>query len=71
MSDLGEVAELSRHDVELLRLLAGGLPLDEVARRAHTSQRPVRRRRLGVICGRMGFRASIQAAARAVWQGLV
>jgi len=29
--------QLSREDVELLRLLAGGLPLDAVARRMNTS----------------------------------
>lgn len=71
MSDIGEAAELGRQDVELLRLLPGGLPLDEVARHANTSQRPVRRRRLGVIWGRMGFRPSIQAVAWAARRGLV
>jgi DNA-binding NarL/FixJ family response regulator len=48
------VAELSRQDVELLRLLAGGLPLDAVARRLNTSERTVRRR-VKAICDRLGY----------------
>jgi DNA-binding NarL/FixJ family response regulator len=62
--------ELSRQDVELLELLAGGLPLDAVARRMGTSERTVRRRVRG-ICDRLGLRSSIQAVAWAARRGLV
>jgi DNA-binding NarL/FixJ family response regulator len=62
--------QLSREDVELLRLLAGGLPLDAVARRLHTSDRTVRRR-VKASCDRLGCRSSIQAVVWAARQGLV
>ena len=62
--------QLSRDDVELLGLLACGLPLDAVARRLHTSERTVRRR-VKAICDRLGCRSSIQAVAWAARQGLV
>jgi DNA-binding NarL/FixJ family response regulator len=64
------VAELSRQDVELLKLLACGLPLDAVARRMNTSERTVRRR-MKAICDRLGFTSSIQAIVWAARQGLV
>ena len=64
------VAELSRQDVELLALLARGLPLDAVARRLDTSERTVRRR-VKAICDRLGFTTSIQAVVWAARRGLV
>jgi DNA-binding NarL/FixJ family response regulator len=64
------VAELSRQDVELLRLIARGLPLDAVARRMDTSERTVRRR-VKAICDRLGCTSSIQAVVWAARQGLV
>jgi DNA-binding NarL/FixJ family response regulator len=64
------VAELSRQDVELLKLLACGLPLDAVARRLNTSERTVRRR-VKAICDRLGCTSSIQAVVWAARQGLV
>jgi DNA-binding NarL/FixJ family response regulator len=64
------MTELSREDVELLRLLARGLPLDAVARRLNTSERTVRRRVRG-ICERLGVGASIEAVVWAARQGLV
>jgi DNA-binding NarL/FixJ family response regulator len=72
MTDPGAavVGELSRQDVELLRLLAGGLPLEAVARRMDTSERTVRRR-VKAICDRLGFTSSIQAVVWAARQGLV
>lgn len=75
MADAGPAApiwaaELSRQDVEVLRLIARGLPLDAVARRMHTSERTVRRR-VKAICDRLGFASSIQAVVWAVRQGLV
>ena len=62
--------QLSREDVELLRLIAGGLPLDAVARRLHTSERTVRRR-IKSICDRLGVSSSIQAVVWAAHRGLV
>ncbi len=75
MADPGSVthppaAELTTADVELLRLLAGGLPMDAVARRLDTSERTVRRR-VKALCDRLGFRTSIQAIVWAARQGLV
>ncbi len=68
---VGELApELSHQDVELLKLLAGGLPLDAVARRLGTSERTVRRRVKG-IRDRLGLSSSIQAVAWAARRGLV
>ena len=64
------MAELSRQDVELLGLIARGLPLDAVARRLNTSERTVRRR-VKAICDRLGFPTSIQAVVWAARQGLV
>jgi len=61
---------LSRQDVELLRLLAQGLPLGSVARRLCTSERTVRRR-TRAICNRLGVRASIQAVVWAAHEGLL
>jgi len=64
------MSTVSREDVELLRLLAGGLPLEAVARRLNTSERTVRRR-VKAICDRLGFTTAIQAVAWAARQGLV
>jgi len=62
--------ELSHQDLELLKLLAGGLPLDAVARRMGKSERTVRRRVRG-ICDQLGVGTSIQAVAWAARRGLV
>jgi DNA-binding NarL/FixJ family response regulator len=62
--------QLSSQDVELLRLLAGGLPLYAVARRMNTSERTVRRR-VKSICDRLGLSSSIQAVVWAARRGLV
>ncbi len=61
---------LSREDVELLGLLARGLPLEAVARRLGTSERTVRRR-TKAICDRLGVTAPIEAVVWAARQGLV
>ena len=62
--------ELSGRDVELLRMLADGLPLEAVARRMNASERTVRRR-VRAICERLGFASSVQAVAWAARRGLV
>jgi DNA-binding NarL/FixJ family response regulator len=61
---------LSSPDVELLRLLAQGLPLDSVARRLATSERTVRRR-TRAICARLGVGTPIQAVVWAARRGLL
>jgi DNA-binding NarL/FixJ family response regulator len=61
---------LSEPEVELLRLLAQGLPLDSVAKRLVTSERTVRRR-TRAICTRLGVTAPIQAVVLAARRGLV
>jgi DNA-binding NarL/FixJ family response regulator len=66
----GLATELSRQDVELLRLLAGGLPLDAVAGRMGKSERTVRRRVRG-ICDQLGLGTPIQAVALAARRGLI
>ena len=60
---------LSQEDVELLRLLAQGLPMGSVARRMRVSERTVRRR-TRAICNRLGVVASIQAVVWAAHEGL-
>ena len=75
MADPGSVparptAALTGKDIELLRLLADGMPMDVVARRLNTSERTVRRR-VRAICTRLGFRTSIQAVVWAARRGLV
>ena len=57
-------------DIELLRLVAAGLPLESVARRLGTSERTVRRR-TKAICDRLGVTAPIEAVVWAARQGLV
>ena len=66
----GQDVKLNSQEVELLRLLAGGLPLDAVARRLHTSERTVRRR-VRAICDRLGCGSSIQAVVWAARRGLI
>ncbi|EIF00933.1 LuxR C-terminal-related transcriptional regulator [Saccharomonospora glauca] len=64
-----ERVRLADRDVELLRLLAKGLPLDAVARRVGLSERTVRRRVRGV-CDRIGVSTRIEAVVWAVRHGL-
>ena len=70
MGDTRSVADLSRQDVEMLGLIARGLPLEAVARRTNTSERTVRRR-IKAISDRLEFTSSIQAVVWAARQGLV
>lgn len=66
----GRDVRLTGQEVELLHLLAGGLPLDAVARRLHTSERTVRRR-MRAICDRLGCSSSIEAVVWAARRGLI
>lgn len=63
-------ATLSREDVEILSMLAEGMPLAIVARRLHMSERSVRRR-VRTVCDHLGVRTSIQAVVWAARRGLV
>ncbi|HZR49376.1 MAG TPA: LuxR C-terminal-related transcriptional regulator [Streptosporangiaceae bacterium] len=61
---------LSHQEVELLRLLAQGMPVNTVARRLRTSERTIRRR-TRAICDRLGVGAPIAAVAWAAHRGLI
>ena len=62
--------ELQAQEVALLRLVAGGLPIDAIARHMRTSERTVRRR-LRDICDRLEVGTSIEAVVWAVRRGVV
>jgi len=68
--DGGQPPGLDGPDIELLRLVAAGLPLDAVGRRLQLSDRTVRRR-LKAIRERVGVESSIQVIAWAARRGLV
>ncbi|WP_019818986.1 helix-turn-helix domain-containing protein [Saccharomonospora saliphila] len=61
---------LAQQDVELLRLLATGLPLESVARRLDMSERTVRRR-IRHVCDEIGVSTRIEAVVWAVRTGLL
>lgn len=61
---------LSCEELELLRLLAEGLPADVVARRLAISPRTLRRRTRDV-CERLGVDTTVQALVWAARRGLV
>ena len=65
-----EAAPLGTDEVELLRLIAQGLLVDAVARRLDLSERTVRRR-VRVVCDRLGVRTPIEAVVWAVRNGLL
>lgn len=62
--------KLSCDDLELLRLLAGGLSLESVSRRMEISERTVRRR-LRALCDRLGVDTPIEAIVWAVRRGMI
>jgi DNA-binding NarL/FixJ family response regulator len=70
MAEPALAAELTAQDVELLALLAAGLPMEAVARRVSASERTVRRR-VRAICDRLGCATTIQAIVWATRRGLV
>lgn len=61
---------LSDEDIELLRLVAGGLPDATIARRLQVADRTVRRR-LRRICDALGVSSRLEAAVQAAQQGLL
>lgn len=61
---------VTEEEVELLVLLADGLPVEAIARRLALSDRTVRRRSRA-MCDRLGARAPIQVVAWAARQGLI
>lgn len=61
---------LAPEERQLLLLLAEGLPLEAVARRLCTSSRTLRRR-IRVLCDRIGVRTPLQAAVWAARRGLI
>jgi DNA-binding NarL/FixJ family response regulator len=67
---LPDCACLDSDDLQLLSLLATGLPVDSVARRLHVSPRTVRRRYRGV-CDKLGLNSVIEAVAWAARRGLI
>jgi DNA-binding NarL/FixJ family response regulator len=67
---VAERPSLTRDDIEVLTLLAEGLPLSTIGRRLHLSERSIRRR-LRLICDRLGCRSTIQAVVWAARRGLV
>lgn len=61
---------VTEEELELLILLADGLPVEAIARRLALSDRTVRRRSRA-MCDRLGARAPIQVVAWAARQGLI
>ena len=70
MTTVTDHPKLSRDDLELLRLLAGGLSLESVSRRMAISERTVRRR-LRALCDRLGVDTPIEAIVSAVRRGMI
>jgi len=69
----GEVTphrEINHEDLQLLRLLATGLPVEGVARRLDLSERTVRRR-TRAVCDRLGFGTTVEAIVWAARRGLL
>lgn len=66
----GAPREISHDDLQLLRLLATGLPMDSVARRLDLSERTVRRR-TRAACDRLGFGTAVEAIVWAARRGLL
>ncbi|GAA1618302.1 LuxR C-terminal-related transcriptional regulator [Kribbella alba] len=62
--------EIGHNDLQLLRLLATGLPVESVARRLDLSERTVRRR-TRAACDRLGFATTVEAIVWAARRGLV
>jgi DNA-binding NarL/FixJ family response regulator len=61
---------LTSTDIELLRLLAQGVPMDTIARQLYTSCR-TNRRRIRALCEKLGVGTPIEAVAWAARRGYV
>jgi len=70
MDALTETAGLSRAELELLAELARGATVDRVGRQLDISGRTVRRR-LRIVCDRIGVATPIEAVAWAARRGLI
>ncbi|GAA2373789.1 LuxR C-terminal-related transcriptional regulator [Nonomuraea africana] len=70
MDVLTEGVELSQDDLDLLAQLAKGVTVDRVGRAMDISGRTVRRR-LRVICDRIGVATAIEAVAWAARRRLI
>lgn len=70
VSSAPDTHRLDAADIQLLGLLAEGLPLEAVGRRLELSDRTIRRR-ARAVCDRIGVRAPIQAVAWAARRGLI
>lgn len=60
--------ELTSTDIELLLLLAQGVPMDTIARRLYTSCR-TNRRRIRALCDKLGVGTPIEAVVWAARRG--
>ena len=70
MTTMTDHREMSRGDLELLRLLATGLSLESIARRLDLSERTVRRR-TRALCDRLRLGTPIEAIVWAARRGLL
>ncbi|NUR63333.1 MAG: helix-turn-helix transcriptional regulator [Catenulispora sp.] len=61
---------LTATDIELLRLLAQGVPMDTIARQLYTSCR-TNRRRIRALCEKLGVGTPIEAVAWAARRGYI
>lgn len=65
-----EPAAFERHELELVRLLADGHAIATIARRLGVSDRTLRRR-IRVLCDRLGVESPIQVVVWAAKSGLL
>lgn len=63
-------ARLDDQEVELVRLLAEGLPIERIARRLCISERTVRRR-TRALCDRLGVPTAVQVVVWAARNGML
>lgn len=61
---------ISSTELQMVALFADGLSIEGIARRMEVSERTVRRR-MRVVCDRLGVQAAVQAVTWAVRHGLI